>query len=84
MTRRLDEWLAVSLGALGASLHAALLPKLNISVKPEQRVNLRAHVVATAQLVEWDTQKALISLFFIAIANALPGAKEFISSIIKF
>jgi uncharacterized protein YjbI with pentapeptide repeats len=84
MTRRLDEWLAVSLGALGASLHAALSPKLNISVQPEQRGNLGAHVVATAQLVEWVSQKVLIGLFFIAIANALPAAKEFISSIFKF
>jgi uncharacterized protein YjbI with pentapeptide repeats len=84
MTRRLDEWLAVSLGALGASLHAALSPKLNISVQPEQRGNLGAHVVATAQLVEWVSQKVLIGLFLIAIANAVPAAKEFISSIFKF
>jgi len=84
MTRRLDEWLAISLGALGASLHAALSPKLNISVKPEQRGNLGAHVVATAQLVEWVSQKVLIGLCFIAMANALPAAKEFISSIFKF
>jgi uncharacterized protein YjbI with pentapeptide repeats len=84
MTRRLDEWLAVSLGALGASLHAALSPKPDISVKPEQRGNLGAHVVATAQLVEWVSQKVLIGLSFIAIANALPAVKEFISSIFKF
>jgi hypothetical protein len=83
-TRRLDEWLAVSLVALGASFHAALSPKLDISVKPEQRDNLGAHVVATAQLLEWVSQKVLIGLFFIAIANALPAAKEFISSIFKF
>jgi hypothetical protein len=84
MTRPLDEWLAVGLGALGESLHAALSPKLDISVKPEQRGNLGAHVVATAQLVEWVSQKVLIGLFFIAIANALPAVKEFISSIFKF
>jgi hypothetical protein len=78
MTLRLDEWLAISLGALGTSLHTALSPKLNISIKPEQRGNLRAHVVATAQLVEWVSQKVLIGLFFVAIANALPATKEFI------
>ena len=65
MTRSLDEWLAISVGALSTSFHAALSPKLDISIKPEQRDNLGAHVVATAQLVEWVSQKVLIGLFLL-------------------
>jgi uncharacterized protein YjbI with pentapeptide repeats len=63
--RLLDERLAVILGALGASLHAALSPKLNISIKREERVNLRAYVVVIAQWVEWVSQKVLIGLFLL-------------------
>ena len=83
MILRLDEWLSVSFKALGAFLYIALSAKLNISIKPEDRLDLRAYVVATAQLVGWASQKVLIG-FFIAIANALSATKEVISSIFKF
>ena len=61
-TLRLDERLAVSLGALGASLRVVLSPKPNIP-KPEDRLNLQAYAVATAQWVEWVGQKVLLAFF---------------------
>jgi uncharacterized protein YjbI with pentapeptide repeats len=82
-TLRSAERVALSSEALGAALRAALAPKLNISIKPENRLDMRAYIVATAQWVEWASQKVLIGLFFIAIANSWPATKEFISSIFK-
>jgi hypothetical protein len=79
MTRPLDEWLAVSLEALGASLHAALSPKLNISVNSEQRGNLGAHVAAAAQLVEWVSQKVLIGLFSLPSPTHCPQLRNLLA-----